>query len=69
MVHPLDEWLAARRPPRNREWLAERLGVHKSTLSRIISGQQWPGRDLVGAIARLTKGDITADDFMSERAT
>lgn len=64
--HPLDRWLAERR--RTRSWLASQLGISEASLSRIIGGKQWGGREFFQRVAKVTKGDVTANDFLPQPA-
>ena len=43
---------------------AERIGRSPATVSRILSGIQRPEWKTMKAIARATRGKVTANDFM-----
>jgi len=47
--------------------LARKLRVTKSAISRWENGSRWPSRHIVKKISRVTKGLVTANDFMSVR--
>jgi DNA-binding XRE family transcriptional regulator len=61
-MHPLDAWLKARK--KTRLWLAEEIGTTEATISRIVNGKQWPKRELAESIVRITRGAVTANDFL-----
>lgn len=61
-MHPLDAWLGQQ--GKNREWLAGKLDISEATISRLVSGKQWPSRELAAHIRRLTKGAVTPNDFL-----
>lgn len=65
-MHPLDQWLTDNN--RSREWLAEKIGTTEASLSRIVNGKQWPSRETFRLLAKITKGAVTANDFLPERA-
>lgn len=44
------------------------IGVNRSTVSRLRRTGQCPSRQTVAAIARVTGGKVTADDFWLEVA-
>jgi transcriptional regulator with XRE-family HTH domain len=61
-MHKLDQWLAEN--GKDRKWLIGKLGISKASLSRIINGEQWPGREFFADLAKITRGAVTADDFL-----
>jgi antitoxin CcdA len=63
--HPFDAWLTAQ--GKTREWAASRLRTTAASLSRILSGKQWPGPDFFERVAALTKGQITAEHFVNPK--
>lgn len=46
------------------ESLANMIGVHWATIYKWRSGRSFPRLDQIVAIRRLTKGAVTADDFL-----
>lgn len=62
----LAEWIE--REGVQRSVVAEALGVSPSYVTNLCSGQpNWPGRELMVRIRDLTKGAVTADDFMPSK--
>lgn len=43
---------------------AESVGVKKATISRIENGERMPSMSLVSRICEVTKGELSANDFM-----
>lgn len=48
---------------RRREFAA-RIGVTPTMVTEYARGRMWPGRDKMLAIARETRGAVTANDFV-----
>lgn len=46
---------------------AKNIGVTPQMISAYCADRMWPGRERMEAIARETKGEVTANDFV-ERA-
>jgi transcriptional regulator with XRE-family HTH domain len=46
--------------------LGERLGVDRTTISRIRCGRNKPSWDLAAKIKEASDGSVTPDDFLSE---
>lgn len=44
--------------------LAAMLGTNHPNISRIETGQQWPGPNLMSLIEKVTKGEVTASDVL-----
>lgn len=44
--------------------LALQLGISTASLSRIERGQQWPDKETMQAIVKVTKGAVKADSFL-----
>lgn len=44
--------------------VADRLSITQPTISRIESGELWPGRPLAEKILELTDGAVTPNDFI-----
>jgi transcriptional regulator with XRE-family HTH domain len=61
----LGEWLTAKRM--SHEEFASRIGSDRSTVTRYVSGERMPRREMMGRILAETGGDVTANDFMTER--
>ncbi len=59
--HPLDVWLDAE--GKTRQWLAKRLVTTEATISRLMSGKQRPGWNLILGIEGLTQKKVTRNDF------
>ena len=49
------------------EALAEQLGVATGSLSRIERLEQWPDREFFRRVSVLTRGTVTANDFLQEK--
>lgn len=64
-IHPLDAWLESN--GKTREWLAEVAATTEPTISRVVTGKQWPSRSLAQRLTRITKGAVTPNDFLQER--
>lgn len=59
----LAEWID--RSEMSRTSVAEALGVSPAYVTNLCSPQaNWPGRDLMVRIRELTKGEVTANDFL-----
>ena len=43
---------------------AERVGAHRSSIYRFIKGQTLPRREVLRRIAEVTRGQVTANDFV-----
>lgn len=43
---------------------AERLGVHRTTITRYLNGSRRPERDLERKVMEITRGAVTPIDFM-----
>jgi DNA-binding transcriptional regulator YdaS (Cro superfamily) len=63
----LKDWLD--REKMKRTHFAERIGVSSSYVTQICDGTLWPGREIVGRIAEVTGGEVTANDFMARPET
>jgi antitoxin CcdA len=63
--HPFDAWIVGQ--GKTREWAASRLETTAASLSRIVSGKQWPGPDFFERVESLTKGQITAEHFVNPK--
>jgi antitoxin CcdA len=61
--HPFDAWIDAQ--GKTREWAATRLETTEASLSRIINGKQWPGREFFERLESITKGQVTAEHFVN----
>lgn len=48
----------------NQADFAKRIGTSIASVSRIETGEQWPGADLAAAIERETKGEVTVADIL-----
>jgi transcriptional regulator with XRE-family HTH domain len=48
----------------NQSELAELLCTNTANVSRIETGNQWPGPELMAAIERVTKGRVTASNIL-----
>ena len=46
------------------EWLAIQLGVDRGTVTRYLSGARRPSWDIMPRIIEITRGDVTANDFI-----
>ena len=57
----LKDWLDQRE--RKAPWLARRLNIGAWTARRILSGARLPDVPTMRAIAALTRGEVTANDF------
>jgi len=57
----LKDWLDHRES--KAPWLARRLNIGAWTARRILAGQRLPDVPTMRAIAALTEGDVTANDF------
>lgn len=44
------------------------IGVSQSYITQLCQDQIWPGRDIIGRIAKETGGEVTANDFMAAEA-
>lgn len=60
----LQDWMAQEPETRTPEWLAAELGCHVSTVYRYRNGTRIPGRNALRQLARLTDGQVTANDFV-----
>lgn len=49
------------------KWLADRVGVSVSAMSRWASGESLPDADMVDRIVTLTEGAVTAEDMHAVR--
>lgn len=47
--------------------MARRAGTSKASISRIENGSQWPSGGLLSRLIRATNGEVTADDFLTDR--
>lgn len=59
--HPFDAWILAQ--GKTRGWAASRLKTTEASLSRIINGKRWPGREFFEHVESITGGQITAEHF------
>lgn len=65
-MHKLSEYLKA--TGETQQQLADRLGVHRSHLSKLMRGVAYPSRDLMAAIARETGGQVPISAWFPEAA-
>lgn len=45
--------------------LAKKLGISRTSMRRIVEGQQWPKPDLMRKIKKATGNKVTADDILA----
>lgn len=62
----LDEWL--KRNERSQGWLARKVRVHASLVSRWLSGERFPTPDEQAAVALHTDGAVMAEDWTNDRS-
>ena len=67
MIRPMrfGEWLS--KTGTSQDAAAKALGVTQGRISQLVLGG-WPGRDLAANIRKLTKGEVTSDDFLPPEA-
>jgi transcriptional regulator with XRE-family HTH domain len=46
---------------------ARRIGVSRVTLQRYLAGDRFPRPDVLRRIASVTLGEVTANDFVSQK--
>jgi DNA-binding transcriptional regulator YdaS (Cro superfamily) len=66
----LAQWFETPNPDGSRKSkgdFAANIGVTPQMISAYCADRMWPGRERMEAIARETKGEVTANDFV-ERA-
>jgi transcriptional regulator with XRE-family HTH domain len=61
--HPLRSW--REKHGLTAEELGDKIGVSKAAVSRYERGHRRPDWPILSRIAEVTKGKITADDFLS----
>lgn len=59
------DWLSS--TGMSQEAAAKELCITQGRVSQLVKGG-WPGRDLALKIKEMTKGQVSADDFLSESA-
>jgi DNA-binding XRE family transcriptional regulator len=57
----LHEWL--RRQGRTDAWLAEQIGLHRATVTKIRNGRRRPSIEVAAKIQRLSRNAVTAADY------
>jgi DNA-binding XRE family transcriptional regulator len=57
----LHEWLT--REQRTDAWLAEKIGRHRTTITRIRNGRLRPSVAVAAKIQKLSRGAVTAADY------
>ena len=62
----LDDWLRKEKLPRYR--FAERIGVQPSVVTDYIAGRYCPRPKIAEKIIHETRGEVTANDFLSAEA-
>jgi 3,4-dihydroxy 2-butanone 4-phosphate synthase / GTP cyclohydrolase II len=63
----LADWLSIPNPDgsrKRRRDFALRIGVTPSMITAYCEDRMWPGRERMEAIARETRGAVTANDFI-----
>ena len=56
-------WLKAQ--GKTQATLAEELGMSQSYVAELCAGNKWPGRQTAERIRDVTRGMVSADDFMA----
>jgi DNA-binding transcriptional regulator YdaS (Cro superfamily) len=67
----LADWLAIRNPDGTRKLrskFAADIGVTPTMITAYCEGRMWPGRERMQEIVRVTKGAVTANDFLHEQS-
>lgn len=59
----LSDWIEARAPGKGPTWLAARLRLPYHTARRILLGERLPDPEAMRRIARVTRYEVTANDF------
>lgn len=62
----LSDWLRITKTRRGE--FAARIGVSAGYVTQLCNHHVWPGKDVASRIREATNGDVTADDFLPERA-
>lgn len=57
----LHEWL--RRQGKTDAWLAEKVGRHRATITKIRNGRKRPSIEVAAKIQRLSRNAVTAADY------
>jgi DNA-binding XRE family transcriptional regulator len=60
-VMTLAEWL--KRERKTDAWLAERVGRHRATITKIRNGRKLPSIEVAAKIQRLSRNAVTAADY------
>lgn len=61
VVMKLHEWL--KQEQRTDAWLAERVGRHRATITKIRNGRLMPSIEVAAKIQRLSHNAVTAADY------
>ena len=59
----LSDWLDKKSISQTK--FADTVGASDTTISQLIAGKTWIGRDLARRISDATKGAVTASDFVT----
>lgn len=57
----LRDWLTTKK--RTMEWLAGKIGIYQSVVSRICNYKHYPSVDTIQKIVVITNGDVTANEL------
>ena len=67
----LDDWLEEQKeidPNFNKQAFCKLIGIHPTHLSRLLNGSSGARPELAKRIEKITKGEITAYQIVSERS-